>query len=100
MGYNKDQVKHLEVRRYKELSVTNMWSLVSEIPSLMFYFPTFQSNQLPDRDYMFSILATHRFDELHRMIQNSRKNRSSKASDVDDELVHISKKIYEEIESV
>ena len=77
-----------------------MWSLVSEIPSLMLYFPTLQSNQLPDRDDMFSILATHRFDELHRMIQNSRKNRSSKASDADDELVHIRKKIYEEIESV
>ena len=34
------------------------------------------------------------------MIQNARKNRSTKASNVDDKLIHINKKIYDEIKGV
>ena len=96
----KDQVRYLEVPRYKELSVAGVWDLVRAVPDLTKNFPNLQPNQLPDRDYMFSILATHRYEVLHNMIQNARKNRSIKAPESDGELIHISKKIYDEIKGV
>ena len=40
------------------------------------------------------------WDLLHSMIQNARKNRSTKAPESDSELVHFSKKIYDEIMGV
>ena len=49
---------------------------------------------------MFSILATDRYDQLQSMIQNVRKNRSTKAPNADDELIHISMKIYDKIKGV
>ena len=49
----KDDMKHLEVPRYKELSVHNIWFLVIEVPDLNQYFSKLQLIQLPDRNYIF-----------------------------------------------
>ena len=93
-------MKYLEVPRYKELYVSNIWSLVREVQALVQYFPTFQPNQLPDRDFMFSILSTLRYDDLHKMVQNARKHRSIKSPEADDDLIHVWKNLYEEINGV
>ena len=53
----KESVIHLDVPKYKKLSVHSIWPLVREVSSLTQYFPTLQPNQTPDRNYMFSILA-------------------------------------------
>ena len=90
----------MEVPRYKELSVSNLWPLVSEVPELIQYFPKFQPNQLPDRDYMNSILATFRNVEFKTIILNARKNRSLKAPESDENFIHINKKLYDEINAV
>ena len=52
---------------------------------------------MPDREYMFSILATLRNEETSIMIHNLRKNRSVIASGDDKELVHISAELYDDI---
>ena len=93
-------MKYLEIPRYKELSVKYIWSFVREVQALSSYFPTLQPNQLPDRDFMLSVLSTIRYDELHKMIQNARKHRSIKALEANDDLIHISKKMYEKINGV
>ena len=49
---------------------------------------------------MFCILATLRYDELNNMVHNARKNRSQKTQDSNNDLIHISKKLYEEISGV
>ena len=77
-------MKYLEIPRYQELSVSNIWSIVREVQALSSYFPTLQPYQLPDQDFMFSVLFTARYDELHKIIQNARKHRSIKALEAND----------------
>ena len=59
----KENVVYLDVPRYKEYSVHNIWHLFYEASDLAQYFPTFQPNQTPDRNYLFAILATLRNKE-------------------------------------
>ena len=96
----KESVVYLDVPRYKELSVHNIWSLVYEVPDLAQYFPTLQPNRTPDRNYMFAILATLRNEKTKNMIQNARKNRSPNAPEEVNNMIFINKNIYEEIMGV
>ena len=86
--------------RYQELSVDKVWPLVREVEDLAQYFPDYKENQLPDRRFMFAILATFRFDQLDNMIKNANKNRSLDSKDKDNELVYITQNLYKEIKDV
>ena len=66
----------IKVPKYKELSVTKIWTLVKETDDIFQYFPDYSNKQFPDRDYMFSILWTLRFDTMQKMIEKARKNRA------------------------
>ena len=66
----------------------------------MQYFPDYKANQLPNREFMFGILATFRFDIINNMVQIARKNRSMKAPTDESNLVHITKAFYDEIKDV
>ena len=74
--------------------------MVREIEDLNQHFPDYAESQLPDRDYMFTVLATLRLEILQNMITNARRNRAKDNQDDDSELVHISEKMYQEINSV
>ena len=78
----------------------NILPLVIEVPYLNQYFPKLQPNQLPDRNYMYLILATFRYDEFKMLIQNAKKNRSLKTPEFDKNFIHINKKLYDEINAV
>ena len=43
--------------------------MILDVEDLVQYFPTYKLNQMPDREYMFSILATLRNEETSIMIQ-------------------------------
>ena len=49
---------------------------------------------------MFAILSTLRYTDVMNMIENARRNRSIDNQENEEELIHISKKLYEEIEGV
>ena len=55
---------------------------------------------MPERSFMYSILATFRLNEIKSMIKNSRDNRAIQNLSNDDRFVHIEKKIYEKIQGV
>ena len=86
--------------QYKELSVKNIWPLVKEIDDLMMFFPDYNNNQLPCRTHLYALLATLRYKEVLAMIKNARNNRAQENQDDKEELVHISKHLYEEISGV
>ena len=44
------------------------------MPELMLYFPDLEANELPDSDFMWSVLATLREDEIKKLISEVRKN--------------------------
>ena len=99
-GIKKEKVIQIEVPRYKELSVDNIWKLVEGVQDIMQYFPDYKANQLPNREFMFGILATFCFDIINNMVQIARKNRSVKALTDESNLVHIAKAFYDEIKDV
>ena len=68
------KVIELIVHRYHELSGDKLWLLVKSVEVLACYFPDYNENKLPDRKFMFAILATFRFDQLDSMIRNANKN--------------------------
>ena len=77
-----------------------MWPLITEVDDLSIYFPDYKPNQLPERRFMFSILATFRQNELSSMIKNARDNRAIQKPENDNRLVHIEKKFYNEIQGI
>ena len=88
------------VPRFKELSVQSIWTLVKKSEELIKYFPDYADNQLPDRGYMFAILATLKSEVIRSIIKNARKNRAVQNENNEEELVYITKSMYEEINGV
>ena len=77
-----------------------VWPLITEVDDLSIYFQDYKPNQLLERRFMFSILATFRHNELSSMIKNTRDNRAIQKSENDNRLVHIEKKFYYEIQGI
>jgi hypothetical protein len=50
------QAKFISVPKYAELAVSKVWPLVKEVPELMMFFPNFETNQLPEKEFMWTIL--------------------------------------------
>ena len=66
----------------------------------MEYFSSINDAQLPDKTYMFDVLAPLRFEVLNNMVQRAHKNRSAENPEDENELIHVTKEIYEEIMAV
>ena len=96
------QAKVIEIvmPRYNELKVSNVWPIVSDAEDLMIYFPNYDHKQLPDRRFMYSILATLRYDELKGMFDGTRKNWSLNEENKDDDIVNINEELYKKISNV
>ena len=63
----------------------------------MAFFPNYTESQLPDRDFMFSIVSTLYQNSLKELIDKAREKRSV-GKDVDqDELIEIDPDILEAI---
>ena len=45
----------IDIPKYEELSIKNIWSLVKD-NDLLEYFPDYSDKQVPDRNFMFFIL--------------------------------------------
>ena len=96
----KSKLIEVVVPRFNELKVENVWSLIREVEDINVYFPDLKEHQLPNREYMYSVLSTLRNEEVKNMICNARKNRSIDSKEKEEDLVYISNEIYEEINSV
>ena len=96
----KNKVTEIFVPRYAELSVLEIWSLIKDVEELMIYFPDYSEMQTPDRDYMFSVLATTRYEELKRIVKNARKQRAKENKVPEDQFIFIQQNILAQIEEV
>ena len=71
-------VKFINVPKYDELSVRNVYPMIQKDLTLMRYFPSkLPKNRLPDREYTFSILNTLRPDYVERIIAHAQKLRNA-----------------------
>ena len=65
----KTEVIILSVPRFHELNVKDIWELVKEVDELLQYFPDYPDGQLPERDFLFTILSTVRPEGLKQIIK-------------------------------
>ena len=65
-------ITEIIVPRYQELSVEQIWPMIKDFDDIAIYFPDYTEKHKPDRDYMYSILSTLRYDELKKVIVNAR----------------------------
>ena len=69
--------KHIVPPKYRELSVTKLWPYIKELPELNQYFPTLKEDELPERDYMWTIISTVNLEVTSKFIKDARKDRKS-----------------------
>ena len=93
-------VVDMMVPRYNELRVKNIWPLIKDVNDLMIYFPDYELKQLPDRQFMYSILGTFRTEELKIMIEGARKKRALNGEKPADDYIYVEKELYAEISNV
>ena len=94
------EVAIIDIPKYEELSVKNIWSLVKAANDLCEYFPDYSDKQVPDRDFMFSILWTFRHDVIEKMVEDARKNRALASNENEGQFVYIQKDLFNEIANV
>ena len=85
---------------YEELSASNMWEFIKEVPDLIKYFPDFPEHVVPDRTDLFTILSTLKGDELKKLIKNAHNNRAIGNEDDNDKLIEVRNDIKDEIFSI
>ena len=54
----KSKLIEVVVPRFNELKVENVWNLIREAEDINVYFPDLKEHQLPNREYMYSVLST------------------------------------------
>ena len=85
----KDLLKMADLRmvnmpKFDELSVKQIWPLVQKDAELMKYFPDQHPDmpaKLPDRTYMFNILQTKRPTYVQKLLSNAQSQRSAVHND-------------------
>ena len=80
-----NEVNHMEVPAYQEISVKNMYDDAMADELLKKYLPTKEQlgNRLPERDFFFGILSTLRNQYMRDVISEAHKKRYTLSEDDD-----------------
>ena len=73
---------------------------MQEIPDLLNNFTDFEPRELPDREFMWTILSTLRENEVKTIINQVRGNRALSAQEDKQELIKITPSILNELLNV
>ena len=77
-----------------------MWPLAKDVEDLIVLLPDYSDRKMQDREYMYSILTSERYEVLKNMIVNARNNRARKYQEKNNDVVYIKEDLYKEIKSV
>ena len=73
---------------------------MQEIHDLLKYFPDFEPGELPDKEFMWTILSTLREDAVKTIINQARSNRALSNQEDKQELIEIAPSILIELLNV
>ena len=96
------EVDFINVPKYDELSVKNIWPMIQNDPEVLAYFPSkLPKNRLPDREYTFNVLNTKQGDYVKMIIAHAQKLRNDttdtqKAA----EFIQVSDKWQQQLEAI
>ena len=93
------EVKMVEVPKFQELSVQNLYPKFQSKPEMMAYFPDqLPKGRMPDRSYFFNVMNTLYPDYTQQLIQKANSNRViATPSDDQHEFVHISEEWWQKL---
>lgn len=58
--------------KYKEVSLKVLWPLVKEIDELSVYFLDLGDDELPDREYLWTVISTLRPNATAKLVEDAR----------------------------
>ena len=90
----------LYIPSYPELSVKEIWPLVQKDEELVKHFPKYKLKQLPNKDYLFTVLSSLRGEELSELLYKAMKKRSIYDDRLNDEYVKVSNNWIEQFQNV
>ena len=90
----------IEIPKYKELSVKEIWPKVKDIESLKPYFPDLKVNEYPDREFMWTILSILKPKTNNILIENSKENRGVENKEDKEDLIKIAQNIFKINENI
>ena len=95
-------VRWIEMPRYDELSVTNLYPKLKADPQIMLYLPDrLPKGRLPDRIYLMNILNTLYPDYTQALIQRASNNRNTASSLSDDRgVVKVSEEWWQKLNAM
>ena len=79
----------LSVPKYQEISVEKLWNMVKEWPDLLDYFPDYEADQLPERNFIVGVLSTKRTTEMKELIKEARAHRSLVNIKEEDQMIEM-----------
>jgi hypothetical protein len=94
------EVTQLKIPHYKELAVCNVFDTFRRNRTVMGYMLDYSGKELPDRDFLYGILATIYPDETKNLIEGCRKNRAIISKEDKGDLIEMTEEIEEEIMSL
>ena len=63
----------IDIPKYEERSIKIVWHLVKDNDDFLEYFPDYSNKQVSDRDFIFSLLWSFRFNVIQKMVDDARK---------------------------
>ena len=66
----------LYMPKFPELSVEKIWSFIKDDPELPKYFLKYKAKQMPNRDYLWTVLNTIRPDQVSNLHKEALEKRS------------------------
>ena len=78
----------------------NVWPLISENEELMEYFPDMTESQLPEKKFLFRVLATLNPEALRELIAQCIKNRSPNEQDDNSGMIEVSAELKSAVENM
>ena len=90
------QVQLFPTPRYKELSVKIVWGYAKEVEELNQYFPDYNKGELPERDYLWTVISSLMPKETKKLIENAREQRGVSKKN-NNELIVLTNELKKEI---
>ena len=66
-----------EVPRYKEINTKTIWEQAKTKPNILTYFPDFNQNRLPQKQYLFNVINTVEPNSMYNYIKKIKKDREA-----------------------
>ena len=82
--------------RYEELTVSKIWDMIKDFDDMRIYFLDFKPDELPERDYLISMISTINSEATKTIIAEAREKRSISMAGDEGSLVKVTPEFREE----